>query len=82
MTEPPPLKFEAALRRLESIVRRLESGEAELEESIKIYEEGMKLKALCESKLQAARLKVDQITLSAEGEVKTKPFDGDKDGDK
>ena len=64
------LSFEAALSRLERIVRQLESGEAKLEESIALYEEGMQLKSLCEGKLEAARLKVEKITLTADGKAK------------
>ena len=79
MSTKQALGFEAALRRLEEIVRRLEEGDVELEESIKIYEEGMELKALCEEKLTQARMRVEKITLSADGkQIKTKPFSGEK----
>jgi len=61
------LSFEDALKRLEQIVRELETGEAKLEQSIALYEEGMQLKALCERKLKDAQLKVEKITLAADG---------------
>lgn len=67
--------FEKALVELEEIVRALESGKAPLEESIAAYERGISLKNHCEKKLQEARLKIEKISLSADGAVKTEPFD-------
>ncbi len=64
----PTLSFEQALAELESIVRALESGQAPLEQSIQNYERGAALKAHCEAKLAAARLRVEKIVLSASGE--------------
>jgi exodeoxyribonuclease VII small subunit len=61
------LSFEEALSRLESIVSRLESGQAPLEESITLYEEGARLKALCEDRLKAAQLRVEQIVVGPDG---------------
>ena len=58
------LSFEQALAELEKIVGALESGQTPLEESIRIYERGAALKNHCESKLEAARLRVEKITLS------------------
>ena len=69
------LNFETALSELEGIVRSLESGKAPLEESIEAYERGIALKNHCETKLAEARLKIEKITLSPDGAVKTQPFD-------
>ncbi len=69
------LNFEAALSELEGIVRSLESGKAPLEESIEAYERGIALKNHCEKKLAEARLKIEKITLSPDGAVKTESFD-------
>ena len=44
--------FESNLKKLEVIVDKLESGEIGLEESVKLYEEGMKIKKICDKKLQ------------------------------
>lgn len=63
------LSFEKALEELETIVEKLEGGTVDLEESISIYERGTYLKAHCEAKLNAAREKVEKITLSADGSV-------------
>jgi exodeoxyribonuclease VII small subunit len=51
------LSFEQALAELEAIVRALESGQSPLEQSIEQYERGAALKAHCEAKLAAARLR-------------------------
>jgi exodeoxyribonuclease VII small subunit len=73
MTDAAPapaddLSFEDALARLESIVQRLESGQAPLEESIALYEEGARLKALCEARLKAAQLRVEKIVVGPDGQ--------------
>lgn len=65
------MSFEAALEQLEAIVRRLESGEVGLEESIRIYEEGVRIKAFCEKKLNEAQMRVEKIVLASDGTVKT-----------
>jgi exodeoxyribonuclease VII small subunit len=64
------LSFEDALAELEKIVAELESGQAPLERSIEMYERGAKLKAHCESKLEAARLRVEKIVVGQAGEAK------------
>lgn len=72
MTDAPDisgLSFEEALKRLESIVDRLERGEAPLEESISLYAEGARLKAHCEQRLEAARLKVEKIVVGPGGQA-------------
>lgn len=69
------LSFEQALQELEILVRRLEEGRLPLEESIAAYEKGVALKSHCQAKLQAAKLKVDQIVLKSNGEIDLKPFD-------
>ena len=61
------LSFEDALARLEAIVQELESGQAPLERSIEMYELGARLKAHCEARLEAARLKVEKIVVGPQG---------------
>lgn len=75
MAEPDiaTLSFEQALVELERIVSELESGKAELEGSIVAYERGAKLKAHCEAKLEAARLRVEKIVMSPGGAVGAEP---------
>ena len=68
------LSFEDALKELEGIVQELESGQAPLETSIERYERGAALKAHCEKRLEAARLRVEKIVVGAKGEaVRTEP---------
>ena len=61
------LSCEQALAELEKIVGELESGQAPLEKSIEIYERGAHLKAHCEAKLEAARLRVEKIVVGPGG---------------
>jgi exodeoxyribonuclease VII small subunit len=61
------LSFEQALAELEQIVARLESGQAPLEQSIAMYERGALLKAHCETRLDAARLRVEKIVMGPQG---------------
>jgi exodeoxyribonuclease VII small subunit len=52
-------KFEAALARLEEIVQELEKGDLPLEQSLKLFEEGIKLSRICNSRLEEAERKVE-----------------------
>lgn len=76
MSEPADISamtFEQALAELEQIVAKLESGQAPLDDSIKMYERGAALKAHCEARLEAARLKVEQIVQRAGGAIAAEP---------
>ena len=76
MSEPADIaamSFETALAELEQIVGRLESGQAPLEDSIKLYERGASLKAHCEARLEAARLRVEKIVVGAGGTPSAEP---------
>jgi len=76
MSEPADisgLTFEQALAELEQIVARLESGQAPLEDSIRMYERGAALKAHCEARLEAARLRVEKIVVGAGGASGVEP---------
>jgi exodeoxyribonuclease VII small subunit len=74
--EAKELNFEQALRQLEDIVHKLESGEAPLDESIALYERGNQLRALCQQRLDAAKARIEAITLGPDGApVGTAPFD-------
>jgi exodeoxyribonuclease VII small subunit len=76
MSETPDiasLSFEQALAELEQIVAKLESGQAPLEDSIRLYERGAALKAHCEARLAAARLRVEKIVMNAAGAPASEP---------
>jgi exodeoxyribonuclease VII small subunit len=68
-TDLTTLSFEDAMTELEMIVRRLEGGQVTLEEAITSYERGAALKAHCETRLRDAKMRVEQIVISADGQV-------------
>ena len=68
------LSFEEALVKLESIVRELEAGRIKLDDAVNAYEQAMVLKNLCETKLAAAKLKIEKIEAVQDGEVKVSEF--------
>ena len=55
--------FESNLKNLEVIVDKLESGEIGLEESVKLYEEGMKIKKICDKKLKDIEMQIKKIKI-------------------
>jgi len=73
-TLPADLSFEAAMSELEKIVQSLESGKSGLEESIQLYERGVALRQHCESKLKDAQLRVEKLSLDANGKISRENF--------
>lgn len=65
--EPTDMNFEQALKALEQIVHTLESGEAPLDEAIALYEKGNALRTLCQQRLDAAKARIEAITLGPDG---------------
>ena len=59
------LTFEQALLELQSVVERLEAGNVALEDSLALYERGMELVALCNTKLDGAEQRVSAVKLGA-----------------
>jgi len=53
--------FEETLKKLEAIVDQLESGDVDLEKSVQLYEEGMRLKKICEEKLKNVEMQIKKI---------------------
>jgi len=66
------LSFEKALEQLEEIVDNLESGNVDLEKSIENYTRGSLLRLHCQSKLDEAVLKLEEIKISSDGKVSKK----------
>jgi exodeoxyribonuclease VII small subunit len=64
------LPFEKALEQLEAIVSRLESGEVPLAEAVKMYEEGIALRARCQALLTDAEKRIRFLTQAAGAEPK------------
>ena len=82
MTEAKPdialMPFEAALAELERIVDQLEKGAVALDESISLYERGEALKKRCDELLKNAEMRIEKITLAADGGFKgVIPLDDD-----
>jgi exodeoxyribonuclease VII small subunit len=61
------LSFEEALTRLETLVNSLERENLTLDEAVAIFEIGNKLKVYCEGKLAEAKLKIEKVIQSAQG---------------
>ena len=64
--------FEANLKNLEVIVDKLESGEIGLEQSVKLYEEGMKIKKICDKKLKDIEMQIKKIKIEDNKIIKEK----------
>ena len=69
------MDFEAALSELEDVVNKLESGDMNLDNVIEEYTKGVNLKNHCEKRLKEAKLKVEKIISSKDGEIKTEDFE-------
>ena len=67
------INFEKAMERLEEIVDSLESGNCQLEDSLKLFEEGVKLVKLCNSKLEAVEGSIKKLT-NIDGEMIEEDF--------
>ncbi len=69
------LTFEQAFQQLGEVVQQLEGGELPLEQSLALFERGMALAKLCESKLDDAEQKVQQLVGSDIEGPALAPFD-------
>lgn len=56
------INYEKSVARLEEIVDKLENGNLSLEEMMKLYEEGTALAAKCAKSLDAAQLKITELS--------------------
>jgi len=72
---PAELPFEAPLQKLEAIVEAMETDALPLETMLARYEEGMRLAEVCQAKLAAAEIKIQQLEQTATGESVLKPLD-------
>lgn len=68
------LPFEEGLRELEEIVERLEKEGLALAESVDLYERGRVLARYCQTLLDAAALRVEQVVPDADGSTHRWPF--------
>ena len=67
-------KLEDAMRRLDQVVAALDREGADLEEALRLYEEGVRLVALCNQKLSDAERKIQMLKINSEGELCETPF--------
>ncbi|MBR2869562.1 MAG: exodeoxyribonuclease VII small subunit [Clostridia bacterium] len=56
------ISYEKSVARLEEIVEKLENGNLSLEEMMKLYEEGTALAVKCAKSLDAAQLKISELS--------------------
>ena len=63
MKKNSEITFEQALKSLESIVEELNNGELDLEKAISAYEQGVKLKNICEERLKNAKERIEKIQI-------------------
>ena len=70
MSKEKDNNFEANLKKLELIVDKLESGDVGLEKSVQLYEEGMKIKKLCDKKLKDIEMQIKKIKIEDNKVVK------------
>ena len=76
------LPFEEALKKLEAIVETMESDDLTLEVLLAKYEEGTRLAKVCQDKLAAAELKIQQLEKNTAGEMKLKPLSISEESEK
>ena len=70
MSKEKDNNFETNLKKLEVIVDKLESGDIGLEESVELYEEGMKIKKICDKKLKDIEMQIKKIKIEDNKVVK------------
>jgi exodeoxyribonuclease VII small subunit len=61
--------FEDHLTKLETVVERLERGDLTLEDSVRLFEEGVKLSAVCKAELEEAEGRVLVLVEGKGGKV-------------
>ena len=70
MSKEKDNNFETNLKKLEVIVDKLESGDIGLEESVKLYEEDMRIKKICDKKLKDIEMQIKKIKIEDNKVVK------------
>lgn len=63
------LSFEQSLERLEEIAALLEQGNAPLGDALRLYEEGTALAADCSARLNAAQIRITELSAAPAGEA-------------
>jgi exodeoxyribonuclease VII small subunit len=63
------LSFEEAMARLEALVLQLEKEKKPLDEALQIYEECVKLAAVCVDELDVAKRRIQILQQGSNGEI-------------
>ncbi|MGC0371923.1 MAG: hypothetical protein DGJ47_000624 [Rickettsiaceae bacterium] len=63
------LSFEEALGKLEEIVKKIDTGQEDLANAVESFEYGVLLREHCASLLKEAKLKIEKIVKSSDGQV-------------
>jgi exodeoxyribonuclease VII small subunit len=74
MDKAEELPFERALEELETILEKLEGEGLTLDETVTLYERGRLLARRCQTMLDTVALRVEQLSVSENGDVHTEPF--------
>lgn len=67
-------RIENDLERLESLVRELETGKDGLERSLALFEEGVRLAARCQAKLETFDQRILEVSRNADGTASLSSF--------
>lgn len=67
MAKAKTASFEQSLETLEQLVKQMDSGDLTLEASLEAFEKGIGLIRQCQTQLQQAEQKVQQLIVSNEG---------------
>lgn len=76
-TEPTET-FETALHELENVVSTLEAGGVPLEKSLQLLQHGLELAKRCEDTLAQAELALEQLVMTADGELVTEKIEAEE----
>ena len=68
------MKLEDAMRRLDEVVSALDRENTDLEKALCLYEEGVRLVAVCNRRLSDAKRTIEILKLTPEGEMAQVPF--------
>ncbi|MBO7310220.1 MAG: exodeoxyribonuclease VII small subunit [Clostridia bacterium] len=66
--------LETAMKRLDEVVEGLSRENVSLEDSLRLYEEGVALVRLCNTRLDSVERKINALRMTADGEVIQEPF--------
>ena len=63
------MSLEEALAELEEIVKKIDTGQENLSDAVSSFERGVELKKRCDQMLTEAKLKIEKISKTEEGNI-------------